>query len=371
MSDAPQTSTSEIRVGFIGAGWTERIQIPCYRLAGLTAQAICASRPENARRVASKLEIPQVFNSWQELIHADTVDLVSIVTPPHLHEEIAIAALRAGKHVICEKPTALNVAEAENMFAAAQAVPAQLAIIDHELRFHPQRAHLRRLVREGYVGTPLSLDLDWLYKRGLDPRQPWGWIHDADKGGGSLGAIGSHLIDLSRWIVGRIDALSAQLQTAHFLRPDPGGQGSQRVTSDDSAYLMLQFDSAVQGRIHINALFPDDRGMSILVVGTEGALKIDYEDRLWGQKFVEHPHQEWPTNQWQELTVYDESVELALPNRRAFTIGCYYLGKTINAALQAGQTHIPDAATFYDGLVVQRVIDAARRSNRERSSVRL
>jgi predicted dehydrogenase len=365
MSDAAQYNR-EVRVGFVGAGWTERIQIPCYRLAGLIPQAICASRPENAQRAATNLGIPQVFNSWQELIRSETVDLVSVVTPPHLHAEIAIAALRAGKHVICEKPTALNVAEAENMFAAAQTAPNQLSIIDHELRFHPQRAHLRRLMREGYIGSPLSMELDWLYHRGLDRRQPWGWIHDAERGGGSLGAIGSHLIDLSRWMAGRIAGLAAQLQTAHFLRPDPSGTGSHRVTSDDSAYLMLQFDAAIQGRIHINGLYPEDRGMSILVVGTEGALKIDYEDRLWGKKFGGAG-----SDEWEELTVADETAELPLPNRRAFTIGCYYLGKALNQALQSAQPLVADAATFYDGLVIQRVLDAARRSNRERSWVRL
>lgn len=371
MSDAAQDQLPEIRVGFIGAGWTERIQIPCYQLAGLKAQGICSHHPENAQRVAKNLEIPHVYNTWQELIHADDIDLVSIVTPPQLHAEIAIAALRAGKHVICEKPTALNVAEAENMFAAAQAAPSQIAIIDHELRFHPQRAHLRRLLRQGYIGSPLSLDLHWLYYRGLDPQQPWHWIHDASRGGGSLGAIGSHLVDLARWMAGRIDGLSAQLQTAHFLRPDPEGNGTRRVTSDDSAYLMLHFDAAIQGRIHINALYPDDRGMSIQLVGTEGALRLDYEDRLWGKKFTEPRPGEKPSREWEELTVADETTDLPLPNRRPFTIGCYYLGKSIKQTLQSGKTLIPDAATFYDGLVVQRVLDAARRSQRERAWVRL
>lgn len=366
MSDAAQLAQTGVRVGFVGTGWTERIQIPCYRVAGLTAQAICSGKPENAKRVAASMEIPEIYNSWQELVRADNIDLVSIVTPPHLHAEIAIAALRAGKHVICEKPTALNVAEAENMFAAAQSAPNQLAIIDHELRFHPQRAHMRRLLRDGYIGSPLTLELDWLYMRGLDPHTPWNWLHDADKGGGSLGAIGSHLTDLARWMVGRITGLAAQLQTAHFLRPDPQSGSTRRVTSDDSAYLMLQFDAAIQGHITVNALYPEDRGMSILMIGTEGALKLDYEDRLWGQKAAN-----FPGGEWQELTVADESIELPLPNRRPFTIGCYYMGKTLNDALQRGQTLIPDAASFYDGLVVQRVLDAARRSNRERSWVRL
>jgi predicted dehydrogenase len=252
------------------------------------------------------------------------------------------------------------------MFAAAQAVPNQLAIIDHELRFHPQRAHLRRLVREGYLGSPLTIELDWLYRRGLNPQEPWGWINDADKGGGSLGAIGSHLIDLSRWLAGRIDSITAQLQTAHFLRPDVEGNRSHRVTSDDSANLMLQFDAAIQGRIHINSLYPEDLGMTILMVGTEGALKLDNEDRLWGQKFGD-----FSDSHWEELTIFDESIDLSLPNRRPFTIGCYYMGKTLKEALQLGKTLIPEAATFYDGLVVQRVLDAARRSHRERSWVRL
>ncbi len=363
MSDAAQAGP---RVGFIGAGWTERVQIPTYRIAGLTAQAICASKPENAKRVAAKLEIPQVFASWQELIHADTVDMVSIVTPPHLHAEIAIAALRAGKHVICEKPTALNVAEAENMFAAAQAAPNQLAIIDHELRFHPQRARLRQLVREGYIGNPLYLELDYLTPRRLDPHQPWNWHSDAEKGGGSLGALGSHLIDLARWFVGRIEGLAAQLQTGHFLRPAPQGHGSRRVTSDDAVHLIIQFGGGVQGRIAVNDLYPTHRGMSVNMVGTDGALKIDNEDRLWGLNSAEYPRGEW-----QELTVADESTELSLPSRSPFTIGCYYLAKAIKSALSNGQTVVPDAATFYDGFVVQRALDAARRSHREQIWVRL
>ena len=371
MSDAMQSEQSEIRVGYIGAGWTERIQIPCFQLAGLKAQGICSHHIENARRVASNFEIPHVYHSWQDLIRADDIDVVSIVTPPQLHAEIAIAALRAGKHVICEKPTALNVAEAENMFAAAQAVPSQLAIIDHELRFHPQRSQMRRLIREGYIGSPLSLELDWLYSRGLDPQKPWAWIHDASRGGGSLGAMGSHLVDFARWLAGRIDGLAAQLQTAHFLRPDPEGNGTRRVTSDDSAFLMLHFDSTIQGRININALYPDDRGMSVQMNGVEGALRLDYEDRLWGKKYNSTVPGEPPSGEWQELTVVDETIELPLPNRRAFTVGCYYLGKTLREALQRGQSFIPDAATFYDGLVVQRVLDAARRSQRERSWVRL
>ena len=138
------TSKPGLRVGFIGTGWTERVQIPTFRVGGLTAQAITSGHVENAERVASALEIPEVHASWEALIASENVDIVSIVTPPALHREIAVAALQAGKHVICEKPTALNMDKAEAMLAAAKAAPQQLAIIDHELRFHPQRRQIRQ-----------------------------------------------------------------------------------------------------------------------------------------------------------------------------------------------------------------------------------
>ena len=91
-----------VRVGFIGAGWTERVQIPMFRRGGLVAQAISSGNPANAQRVAQQLTIPEVYPDWRALIASPTVDVVSIVTPPHLHAEMAIAALQAGKHVICE-----------------------------------------------------------------------------------------------------------------------------------------------------------------------------------------------------------------------------------------------------------------------------
>src|SRR4051794_21670251 len=104
-----------LRVGFIGSGWTDSTQIPTFRLAGLAPQAIASANPTKARAVAEKHSVPEVCATWQELIASPNVDIVSICTPPHLHKEIAVAALQAGKHVISEKPTALIVDEAEAM----------------------------------------------------------------------------------------------------------------------------------------------------------------------------------------------------------------------------------------------------------------
>lgn len=351
-----------LRVGFIGGGWPDRIQIPVFRIGGLTPQAIASARRENAERVANRHNLPEVFDHWQELVTSDSVDIVSICTPPALHAEIAAAALAAGKHVICEKPTALHVREAEAMLAAAQAAPGQLAIMDHELRFHPQRLQMRQMIKEGYVGSVLQARFDRLGGERLDPAQPWSWWSDAEQGGGMLGALGSHLIDLARWMIGRIESLTAQLQIGHLYRTEPHSGQQQQVTADDHADLLLRFANGAMGKITVSGITPGGYGMSILVVGTNGALMLDNQDQLFGMK-DSYPGGSWePIRPKQTMPPTDK-----LPNQGAFTIGAYYLAQTLAMSLPMGETMLDDAASFYDGLVVQRVLDAARRSHQNKA----
>lgn len=361
------SAQAQVRVGFIGTGWTERVQLPMFRRGGLTAQAICSGNPANAHRVAQQLAIPEVYDDWRALVTAPHVDVVSIVTPPHLHAEIAIAALQAGKHVLCEKPMALNVAEAEAMLAAAQAAPQQLALIDHELRFHPQRLHLRRLLREGYVGELIAIHLERLGSERLNPELPWGWLYDAERGGGMLGALGSHLLDLARWLVGRIERLTAQLQIGHPLRQEPTSGIAQQVTADDYAHLLLRFTNHVQGTLTVSGLTPGGYGMSITLVGTQGALRLDNQDQLWGaQGNALHK------GQWQPIDTGFPAAEIAdLQRASPFAIGSYYLAKRLMEALPAGETLLQEPASFYDGLAVQRAMDAARRSAVEQKWIQL
>lgn len=360
------TVAPALRIGFIGSGWTDSTQIPAFRLGGLTPQAIASANPERARAVAARHDLPDVFDSWQELIASDRVDIVSICTPPDLHREIAVAALRAGKHVISEKPTALNVAEAEAMLAAAQAAPHQLAIIDHELRFHPQRLQMRQMIKEGYVGSVLHVHLDRLGSERLNPDLPWDWWCDVERGGGMLNALGSHLLDLARWLVGRIESLTAQLQISHLYRRDASGIVRQ-VTADDHAHLLLRFANGAQGSITASGLTPGGWGMSILVVGTEGALKLDQHDHLWGVAGAAYP-----SSDWEPIRPRFAPANLSqLPNQRAFAVGSLYLAQMLAMSLPMGEVLPADAASFYDGLVVQRALDAARAAHHDGTWVRL
>ncbi|MBW7881787.1 MAG: Gfo/Idh/MocA family oxidoreductase [Caldilineaceae bacterium] len=354
------TTGTELRVGFIGSGWPDRIQIPVFRSGGLVPQAIASANPANARRVAEKHGLPEIHDRWQDLIASDSVDMVSICTPPHLHREIAIAALEAGKHVICEKPTALDVADAEAMLAAAQAAPGQLAIIDHELRFHPQRLHMRQLIKEGYVGSVLHAHFDRLGSERLDPRRPWNWWCDMEQGGGMLGALGSHLIDLARWMIGRIERLTAQLQIGVLYRIDHATGHERQVTADDHAHLLLRFANGAMGTITVSGLTPGGYGMSIMVVGTKGALKLDNQDQLFGMQGT------YPDGEWEPIRARHTPANMNdLPNQGPFTVGSFYLAQTLAMSLPMGETLLDDAASFYDGLAVQRALDAARHASQQ------
>lgn len=359
--------SDQLRVGFIGAGWTDRVQIPVFTAAGLSPQAIASNSRENAARTAGRHGIPDVHTNWQELIANPDVDIVSVATPPSLHAEIAIAALKAGKHVISEKPTALDVRQAESMLAAAQAAPDRLAIIDHELRFHPQRRHLRQLIRDGFVGSVLHIHLDRLGSERLQANVPWNWSYDAAQGGGLLGSLGSHLLDLARWLIGRIEALTAQLQIGHLYRTDPTIGMDRQVTADDQAQLFLRFANGAQGTITASGITPGGHGMSILVVGTSGALKLDNQDQLWCKQGAAYPAADWePVRLRQSGPPLPE-----LPNNSPFTIGSFYLAQTLAMSLPMGEVILDDAASFYDGLVVQRALDAARRCHQNSAWERL
>jgi len=351
-----------LRVGFVGSGWPDRVQIAAFRAGGLVPYAIASANAANAQRVAVSHALARAFPHWQDLVADEAIDIVSICTPPHLHRVIAEAALAAGKHVLCEKPTALNVYEAEAMLAAAQAAPDQLAMIDHELRFHPRRVQMRRLIQEGYVGSVIQVRLDRLGSERLKPDVPWAWWSDAARGGGMLGALGSHLIDLARWMIGRIESLTAQLQIGHLYRTERESGRVHQVTADDHADLLLRFTNGAMGAITVSGITPGGYGMSILVVGTNGALRLDNQDQLFGMQGT------YPDVAWDLIPSAPLSASLTqLPSQGAFAVGSYYLAQTLAMSLPMGETSLADAASFYDGLVVQRAIDAARRSHANRS----
>src|SRR2546427_3052701 len=142
-----------LRVGVIGTGFARRVQLPGLRLVpDVRVTAVASGRRENAEATAREHGIPHVFTDGAELVRSGEVDLVLVSSTPDTHARYAIAALEAGEHVLCEKPTALNAAEAQLMLDCARRHPRQIAWIDHELRHEPNRRKVREPIAGGAIG---------------------------------------------------------------------------------------------------------------------------------------------------------------------------------------------------------------------------
>ena len=350
-----------VRIGIIGTGFARRVQLPALRLVPeVTVTAIASGSLERARAVAAEFAIPHAFGSGEELARASDVDLVLVSSTPDCHAHHAIAALAAGKHVLCEKPMALDARQAARMVEVAEQSPG-LARIDHELRYEPNRLEALRLLREGAIGPLLHLELVLRpYLRGdgrpQAPDAPWSWWYDAARGGGILGAVGSHLIDLCRfWTESEVVEVSGRTATLVPTRVDEQGV-SRAVTAEDYASCVLRLASGVIATITLTTMSGHGPGHFAQLTGRDGTLVLTGETRLEIGR---------PGEPLADARVPDELWERTTPNNmwaRSFV----RLIRDLVAELE-GRRATGTAATFHDGWAVQRVMDAVRVG----SSVRL
>ncbi len=259
--------------------------------------AALAGRDEaKVAEAAARLGWESTETSWQALIARDDVDLVDVCTPGDTHAEIAIAALEAGKHVLCEKPLANTVEEAEAMAAAAEKAQAAgvRSMVGFTYRRVPAIGLARRLVAEGRIGQVHHVRAQYLQDWIVDPQAPMSWRLDKTKAGsGALGDIGAHIVDLTQYITGdTIATVSGRLETFVKERPLPAGShtglagtaagGSEErglVTVDDAAAFLAHFRSGALGVFEATR-FANGRknAIRIEINGSRGSLAFDFED---------------------------------------------------------------------------------------------
>ncbi len=349
-----------VGIGIIGAGFARTTQIPAFRACeGARVVAIASAHRENAERVAREFEIPFASDDWRAVISRNDVSLVSIVTPPATHLEMTLAALAAGKAVLCEKPMAMNADEAEQMRAAASA-SGRLACIDHELRFLPGRKKMREMIRTGELGKIRHAKFLFRADSRATPERAWDWWSDAERGGGVLGAICSHAVDTLHWLLEtRISQVSCTLATHVAERHDRETGTPRRVTSDDEANLLLHFTDnerteSATGAISLSVVEPGRPEHRVEIFGSRGALRVEESGELF--------HAETGAGVWQIVEV--ESAPLAEGMRdSSWSRGFTLFAREIVEALRDGHEHVAEAATFEDGYHIQLALDAARRAH--------
>jgi predicted dehydrogenase len=303
------TTAKPLRVGMAGYAFMGAAHSHAWRTAprffDLPLQpqltAVAGRNADGVRAAAGKLGWESAETDWRRLIERDDIDLVDICTPGDTHAEIAIAALEAGKHVLCEKPLANSVDEAERMTAAAEAAAKRgvFAMCGFSYSRTPALALAKRMVEEGRLGTIRHVRAHYLQDWLSDENAPMTWRLDKEKSGsGSLGDIGAHIIDTAQWLTGqKIAGVSALLETFVPERPlagnlvGLGGQGDAgadaprgAVTVDDAAIFSARFDggAASAGAVGVfeatRYALGRKNAMRLELNGTKGSLAFDFED---------------------------------------------------------------------------------------------
>lgn len=281
-----------VRVAIAGAGMVARLHLDAARRAGARVVGVCASTPERGRQAAERLGLDRAFASAYELATADDVDVVHICTPNSSHRVLTELALRAGKHVVCEKPLATTSADADDLVKLAQS-SGLIAAVPFVYRYHPMAAEARARVQGGAIGPVRLIHghylQDWLAEPGDN-----NWRVDPALGGASraFADIGSHWCDLLEWVTGhRISELIAEIQTvlpersgparATFTADDdaipPGG--SVPVTTEDVAQLLFRTDRGASGALTVSQVSPGRKNrLWFEVDGAAAAVAFDQEN---------------------------------------------------------------------------------------------
>ena len=348
----------DVGIGFIGTGFAKSVQMPAFAACeGAKLVSVASGSLENAENAAKAFGVEHFTDDWRETASHPNVDLVCITTPPNLHREMVLFAIEHGKHVLAEKPMAMNVGEAEEMTIAAEKAGV-LALIDHELRFQPGRQKVWSMIREGAIGKIRHAKWNFRAPHRGDPNVPWNWWSDMNAGGGALGAINSHIIDSFNWFLGtEISSVFCQLQS--HVKRRPFNDGLRDVTTDDEANMLLRFvdgelTSDATGLVSVSMVEQPEYVNRLELFGTDGAIRIEHRGEVFVTKSGE--------KEWSEVDVDIAPAIRGIPDTgfgRAFMT----FAPRIIDAIATGATSTEHAATFEDGLRVQRVLDAARQSS--------
>jgi predicted dehydrogenase len=356
----------DIGIAMLGTGFARRVQIPAFAAAGGKIVSVASATFENAKATASECGAEMFTDDWREAIDHQGVDLVCVSTPPLGHRDMTLYALERGKHVLCEKPMAMNVAEAETMAAAANSTGV-LSLIDHELRFQPGRIRAKKMILDGEIGEVRHVRSVFQAPHRGDTELPWNWWYDEGQGGGSLGAIASHIFDSLHWFLETdIADITCRLHAHIKERKDKDGV-LRAVTSDDECNALLGIsDGAVTkdttALVAVSMTQSPEYVNRMEFFGTRGSLRVEHR----GEVFLAYEED----TEWQQI---DVDLGASFPGvadtgfARAFTT----FAPVILDAIRSGDSKIANAATFDDGVRVQRVIDAARSSDRELRTVQI
>src|SRR5688572_26484116 len=273
-------SERTIRVGFVGAGKNTRSRhIPGFqKQAGVELVAVANRSRESGERVAKEFGIARVYDDWRELVRADDLDAVCIGTWPYTHCEMTLAALAAGKHVLCEARMAMNAAEGRRMLEASRRAPGLVAQLVPSPMTLEVDATLRELIAGGYVGDVLAVELAATRSAGfVDREEPMHWRHDVALSGHNILNMGIWYEAMMRWL-GPARRVMAMGKIAVPQRRDETG-ALRDVKIPDHLEILATLRDGAAARLRFSSVAALGPAGDVWIFGSDGTLRLDAEGK--------------------------------------------------------------------------------------------
>ncbi|MBL1209486.1 Gfo/Idh/MocA family oxidoreductase [Geminocystis sp. GBBB08] len=352
----------KIGVAIVGTGFGKQIHLPAFQMHPHTkVTAIYHHNLDKAKAIAHECNIPYASDNLAHICSLSEVDVVSISTPPFLHYDMAKIALENDKHILLEKPLNLNAGETRELYQLAQQ-KGKIAMADFEFRFIPSWQLLKEYLEQDYVGNIRFIKIDWLVASRANAERAWNWYSVKEKGGGVLGAIGSHVFDYLNWLFGEVKTISAHLSNAIAQRPDPLSNNELKpVTADDTCLITLELKNGTPVQVNLSSVTYQGRGHWLEIYGEKGTLVLgsrNLKDYVHGFKL-------YASNSDKPLTEVEIPKRLAFP--QVYTDGrlAPFL-RLVDQLVNSIKTNINLPPSLKEGLYSQLLMDLTHQSHEQK-----
>ncbi len=315
-----QKSTNRpIGVAIAGLGFGENVHLPALKATPeLEPVALWHPRKQRLQEASGEHQF-KMYSNWEDLLKDPNVEAIIIATPPEPRFQLANEALKCGKHILLEKPVAINSEEIAELQKLALQKKLSVAV-DFEYRAVPLFMQAKRLISQGLIGDPWLVKIDWLMSSRANKSRPWNWYSQTEKGGGVLGALGTHAFDTLHWLIGPTVSISGLITTSIKERIDPTTGNTLKVTSEDIAIAQLQLDgfdsnSYIPAQVSLSAVTRQGRGCWLEIYGSDGTLVLGSEN----QKDYVHGFGLWAAKAGEQLKAI--SLEKDLKFSKTWTDG--------------------------------------------------
>ena len=359
----------KLRIAIAGLGFGKKVHLEALKESDHLIPSAIYHYHKGKQSILENETGLKIYHNWKELIHSPDIDGIIIATPPESRFKLAKEALANNKHLLLEKPVAISSSEIEEL-QRISLINNLSVCVDFEYRAVPLFLQTKKAIDERILGDIYLVKLDWLMGSRSDPKREWNWYSLEEKGGGVMGALGTHAFDILNWFFGECIKVSGKLSTSIKKRSSPNSSELLEVTSDDVCLANMEISNykndSIPCQVSLSSVAKNGRGFSLEIYGSQGSLILKSEN----QNDYVHGFNLNYSNKENKISNF--SAEQIFNFKKTWTDGRIAPVMRIQnlwaESIVNGNPIIPGLS---EGLASQRVCDAIRKSSESGVSIKI